>query len=1084
MKTAFLSTAWLYLAFVVYGSLVPLNFRPLAWDTAVRHFQHIPWLRLGIASRADWVANILLYIPLAFFWTAVATYQKHTVSRLGFSMLVLAGCLAVAFSVEFTQLFFPPRTVSINDLVAESFGSFLGVAGWYVAGDYVVKQLKYIKFGNFLSVKAAIFFYILIYGGLSLFPFDFVTSAQELDLKYGGENFEFNQCEDTFLRCSVRYGVEAFAVMPLAVLVCLWPNVPHKFSLNILLGFFIGVLIEGSQVFLVSGVAQGASIITRIVGMAAGVVCYRWARRFSGSGKGLRTLKVIANRLILPYVILVLAINGWLDRDWLAWPVAMEKLHDTYFLPFFYFYYTSEPVALISLLSNVGMYFPIGLLLWASSYNRTQAGNRWLAGGCAAGLALIVEISKLFLDGKHADPTDVLIAFAAGFGAYALANQVLQWVNSGKTEALSRSRFYSEASAQGEQAGIAVKNMFPAPGNFGFIAGLSALAAVVYLLFKYPLAPWALALMLMVYGYYLIKKPEVWLIVIPALLPVMDFAPWSGWFFVDEFDLVILTTLAVCWCRRPGIQVQWPGLGKSVAGVLILVYWVSVIRGLLPWQQADINAFNNYYSHYNSLRMAKGVLWAFLLAPYLLAAFNQNPRAKFYWGGGMLLGLAAMLAFAVMERLVFTGLWDFSLPYRISALFSSMHTGGGHIETYLALSLPFIGGLFFYSVRWGGPAALILFFTGSYVLLATFSRGGYLAFVVEFLVLVAGLAAYTQSQSRAQSSIGRWRPLGIGLALIGVVALMTIPAIQGDVIRQRFSTVYEDKAIRENHWLDAANMMDNDWATRWFGMGVGSYPRTYFLLNNENVVPGSYKIETESYHRYLRLKGGDALYMGQYIDVRAHRHYRLALDLRSPEGKPVNLEIPICEKSLLYSFNCLALSVKTANQSGWQTHELDIFSENVGYKRLGVGKPVQLALFAGLNPETVIDIDNVELIDETGRDLLANGDFSHGLDHWLFATDNHLPWHSKNIWVQVYFEQGWSGVISLALLLLAALAKLLGRISYQPEASILLSALAGFSVVGWVDSCFDAPRLTLLFLWVIAVALLDLGHAVKGEILK
>ena len=55
-----------YLVFVVYGSLVPLRYTPLPWDHALARFQEIPFLQLGIGSRADWVANLLLFIPLTF----------------------------------------------------------------------------------------------------------------------------------------------------------------------------------------------------------------------------------------------------------------------------------------------------------------------------------------------------------------------------------------------------------------------------------------------------------------------------------------------------------------------------------------------------------------------------------------------------------------------------------------------------------------------------------------------------------------------------------------------------------------------------------------------------------------------------------------------------------------------------------------------------------------------------------------------------------------------------------------------------------------------------------------------------------
>ena len=65
-----LVVAVVYLAFVVYGSLVPLRYQSLPWEQAVARFQAMPYLTLGIASRADWVANLLLFVPLGFLGNA------------------------------------------------------------------------------------------------------------------------------------------------------------------------------------------------------------------------------------------------------------------------------------------------------------------------------------------------------------------------------------------------------------------------------------------------------------------------------------------------------------------------------------------------------------------------------------------------------------------------------------------------------------------------------------------------------------------------------------------------------------------------------------------------------------------------------------------------------------------------------------------------------------------------------------------------------------------------------------------------------------------------------------------------------
>jgi len=49
-----------------------------------------------------------------------------------------------------------------------------------------------------------------------------------------------------------------------------------------------------------------------------------------------------------------MSVNGWIGGSWLSGEQALEKLKDTHFLPLYYFYYTSEAVALVSLLSNMG----------------------------------------------------------------------------------------------------------------------------------------------------------------------------------------------------------------------------------------------------------------------------------------------------------------------------------------------------------------------------------------------------------------------------------------------------------------------------------------------------------------------------------------------------------------------------------------------------------------------------------------------------------------------------------------------------------------------------------------------------------
>lgn len=1137
MMKSFFYAAVLYLVFVIYGSLVPLDFRPIPLDKALELFKNIRYLNLGAASRADWVANILLYIPLAFLWSAAFGDVKNPFLRTVTTVVIITFCLALAVSIEFSQLFFPPRTVSINDLIAETIGTGIGVILWHAFGQYLIKQYKHISLGSFFSVRAAILFYLLAYLALSFFPFDFVTSFSELEAKSAGSGdhlfMAFDSCRQEALRCSVKLSVEILVILPLGILFSCLPYVTHRLILNVLIGFFLGVLVEGVQLFLISASGQGISILTRMLGMVAGAILYIWASK-QNHKKWTPLFRPMVLVSILPYVVLVTAINGWMSGNWLNFEQALVKLGETRFLPFYYFYYTSESVALVSLLSNIGTYFPIGLMFWVASLStpRTQKTHWSTVGLTAAGFATIVEAGKLFLAQKHADPTDVLIAFAAAAGSYVFLYQLMKWGLGKKTvyAHLLENREQDTADVDNHDANSQPIQSYSSSierasqkadwdkcnetqfsevvgfrcANPTYLSGLSEahiehqyevrrigrwvslclLAVIAWTLYKYPLGSIALTIFLILYGFLLFRFPFSWLLVLPALLPVMDFTPWTGWFFFDEFDLVVLTTLVFYFWQKPKRSLKPAYSITSVLSLCLftIIYAVSLLKGLLPFQPVDANAFSNYYSHYNSLRVGKGFIWGLLLLPFLIQTIQCHDRAKFYFGHGILIGLSAMTIVSIMERFLFPGLFDYSTDFRIHGLFSTMHTGGGHIESYLVLTIPFIA-LLFLNKSLGLTASLlgfILFIFALYVLLMTFSRGGYFGLTAELVVLGTGLTLCFKNSLQLN-----WKPILLVFLSILVVPVIALPVFKGDLIQHRFSLVEQDKKIRGDHWHDAVNMMDQNFLTKLFGMGLGSYPRTYFLLNSENTIPATYKIESENGNNYLRLRGGDSLYFGQYINIEPNTEYRLSVDLRGEHDR-LGLAIPICEKSLQYSFRCSSITMNLKSVTDhWQTIEQTINTREVGAKDIAGGlfsRPVQLALYNGNGPGKVVDVDNLRLIEASGKNLIANGDFSAGTDFWFFSTEKHHPWHILNLWVHILFDQGWLGLLAFALLLMKAFLNLFRHGYPDPFSVILLASITGFLVVGIVDSPFDAPRLSLLFFLILLFALIRYSNFKASDI--
>ena len=109
---------------LIYASLLPLNYRPLDWTQTIQRWKSIPWFRLGVYSRSDWIANGLVVMPAGFLLTGALRYRRGDRSwidwliDLGASALVLVFLVALVLGIELVQGWFPPRTVSRNDILA------------------------------------------------------------------------------------------------------------------------------------------------------------------------------------------------------------------------------------------------------------------------------------------------------------------------------------------------------------------------------------------------------------------------------------------------------------------------------------------------------------------------------------------------------------------------------------------------------------------------------------------------------------------------------------------------------------------------------------------------------------------------------------------------------------------------------------------------------------------------------------------------------------------------------------------------------------------------------------------------------
>ena len=1055
-RSVILWLAWV--TFVIYGSLIPFDYQPLGFDVALESFRRIPYLKLGLESRADWVANGVLYLPVG----ALTVMLLHDLfggrTRLLAVALAIAFGILLAFAVEFTQLYFPPRTVSQNDLIAECLGTLLGALVAPLLVPWAKRMIGAWLLGGRLLTRRLLEAYAASYFLLCFFPYDLLLSLAEWQGKMISDN-----CGWLLAPASVERGwvagllllVEVVLALPFgALLAARRTEKSNTVGPAWVWGMALGLVIEVGQMAVASGISQGLSVLTRGVGVALGAQLWRvWASR--GVGPLQMGLARYTWPLGLLYLPVLFAANGWFGHPVLGIDAVTGKWAALHLMPLYYHYFTTEAMALFSLGSVALMYLPMAGFAWARRWRPAAA---LLA---TAALSAVIEAGKLFLDGLHPDPTNTLIAVAACWAALHLA-ALMQ-----RTESTQPT-----ATATASVARPLRTTTAPTFERWLFTGPLLGFAA--WSAWTWPVFAWLVLGVLTICAALVWRWPVLLLAVVPAALPIFDLAPWTGRFYWDEFDLLLLVLLSIGWHRtqptaavpdargRVGLRVRLPSMLLTLLGVSL---FISALRGLLPWQWPDLNAFGTYYSGFNALRISKGAVWACALAAlYLrLSASDAAKQRTFAWG--MSLGLLLTVGFVIWERLAFVGLLDFAADYRVTGPFSAMHTGGAYIECYLAVAIAYLMWLTMQTTRplWRWLGAMLLL-CSTYAMMVTYSRNGYLALLAVVLVML-GTAMIRPTPAREPTR--KLRRVFVALLVGALMAAVAIPVLLGSFASQRVAQSGRDYTTRLLHWQDALQMRDSDWATTLFGVGVGRFPATHYWRSAEPVHAASYSLAEDKAGRWLRLGAGAPVYIEQIVDVKPGQRYRLWVDVRA--DVPSKLGVALCEKWMLTSGACNVTDID-ANVSpmGWQHASATLTTESWQPHAWFRGPVVKLAFFhhGGAN---VVELTNIRFEAVNGPPLLANGNFSAGLDHWFFSTDADPPWHVHSLPVSIFFEQGWFGLLAGASAAAVAMGIAARRIwCGDTGAAPVLAALIAMMVSGVANTLVDAPRfltLLLLLMW-------------------
>lgn len=422
-----------YLAFVVYGSLVPLDFTPVEWSQAVRRYSEIPFLDLGIGSRADWVANLLLFIPLSFLCAAII-WPLSPVGRWLAAAGIVFACVLLSFAIEFVQIFFPPRTVSQNDILAESLGGLIGVLVWWKWGDaFSAWWVGWREARGPMGVADRLYWgYLALVFAYALLPLDLTISPVEIYRKWAeGRVFLLPLAGMPSEPVGLLYALVSDVVIwiPIGALGVLRGGIPRRVVASV---FIFAFALELAQLFVYTRVSDVTDLFTAVIGGALGV----WiASQFKPptsqrpSNGHYPVWPVVAG---LAGWIGLLALVFWYPFDFVIDRARFSARLDMLFqAPFESYYFGTEYRAATQVLQRVGFFMPLGL---AAAWLRWMLGHRGrivaldiLVLFLLGGVPIAIELGQLLLPGKYPSSTDIGIAWfgiAAGYlGLLAIARR-------------------------------------------------------------------------------------------------------------------------------------------------------------------------------------------------------------------------------------------------------------------------------------------------------------------------------------------------------------------------------------------------------------------------------------------------------------------------------------------------------------------------------------------------------------------------------------------------------------------------------------------------------------------------------------
>jgi VanZ family protein len=406
----FVGLAIVYGLAVLYSSLMlgpdGLHYVPLSAAEAWQRFRAIHFVDNASDQRADWIANAIMTIPLAYLVNGALKPDSRRGPETGRAGIALLTCIVFILAAKYAQLFFPPRTVTLNYIAAQSLGAVLGVALFRFARRrlYPVVRAMYQDGDGLVIVLGA---YTVLLAAFTLMPFDIALSPSDLGTRFTQLPLSIVPGPGHHLVYRAALVVaDAVAMIPVGMFLAVSER---ELSFQPLLWRGVGfvTVVTILSLFVLSATPFILSLISRPVGVALGIEFVLWLKGKDLWKRHYRYARYVP--IVLPaYIVVLVWGNGLLTGGWLSVDQAEAALDPRRLLPLWSLYIVTKVQAAQTVVTALALFAPIGAMIWLK--RGFWAKGVGFSAIFAFVLSLAIEIGRAMKPGLTPEFTEPFIA--------------------------------------------------------------------------------------------------------------------------------------------------------------------------------------------------------------------------------------------------------------------------------------------------------------------------------------------------------------------------------------------------------------------------------------------------------------------------------------------------------------------------------------------------------------------------------------------------------------------------------------------------------------------------------------------------